>query len=125
MRIAANMSKSEIFTLAHQICSFKDAKKVGNSIFRFLINASYKNKFGKALKYIYRELKKLAVSYDFELQAYGKAVFQATYKQFNYLCSFDNVSIEVSASQFQKRIEMIDASEAIQRALSGQKIRIF
>ena len=125
MRIAANMSKSEIFSLAHKICMFKDAKKVGNTIFRFSINASYKNKFSKALKYIYRELKKLAVSYDFELQVYGKAVFQATYKQFSYLCSFDNVAMEVSSSQFQKRIEMTDASEVIQRALNGEQIRIF
>jgi hypothetical protein len=125
MEITANMSKSQIFSLAHQICTFKDAKKVGNSIFRFLTNTSYKNKFSKALKYIYKQLKKVAVSYDFELQAYGKAIFKATYKQFNYLCSFDNVTVEVSASQFQKRIEMLDASEAIQRALNGEKIRIF
>ena len=125
MGITANMSKSQIFSLAHQICAFRDAKKVGNNIFRFSLNSSYKNKFSKALKYIYKQLKKLAVSYDFELQAYGKAVFQATYKQFSYLCSFDNVTVEVSASQFQKRIEIIDASEAIQRALNGEQIRIY
>ena len=125
MGITANMSKSQIFSLAHQICAFRDAKKVGNTIFRFSLNSSYKNKFSKALKYIYKQLKKLAVSYDFELQAYGKAVFQATYKQFSYLCSFDNVTVEISASQFQKRIEMIDASETIQRALNGEQIRIY
>lgn len=130
MTISATMTKSEIFSLAHSICRFKDAKKVGNNIFRFLTKSDYRSKLSKALKYIYKQIKKAitelnAPKFDFELEAYGKSTFNATYKQFNYLCSFDNVSIEISCSQFQKRIEMTDASEAIQRALQGQTIRIF
>lgn len=130
MQISATITKSEIFTLAHSICRFKDQNKVGNNIFRFLTKRDYRSKFAKALKYIYQMIKKAieelnAPQIDFELCAYGKASINSTYKQYNYLCSFDNVSVEISSSQFQKRIEMTDASEAIQRAIAGQVVRIY
>ena len=48
------MTKSEFFTKAHQIASFKDAEKLGNKIFRFLANNSYRTRFTEALKYLWK-----------------------------------------------------------------------
>lgn len=53
-----------------------------------------------------------------------KAYKGATYKQLEYLRSFDNVEIHASASQIMKRIELSEMSEAINAAKSGRKVII-
>ena len=60
MTITATLNKSEIFTFAHQIVKFKDAGKLGNNIFRFTTCLKYASRLSTALKYIYRQMKKLA-----------------------------------------------------------------
>jgi len=122
MRITAEMTKSEIFKAAHKIAKRIDVPS--DLDFAMIYTKKYAKRLSKALKYIYAEIKK-AQSGVFELFAFGKATVNATYKQFNYLASFTNVSLEISASQFMKRIEMIDASEAIERAIAGQQVRIY
>jgi hypothetical protein len=43
----------------------------------------------------------------------------ATYKQYKYLMSFDNVEMTISTSQFVKYIDRDEASEAIEEAKTG------
>lgn len=61
----------------------------------------------------------------FELKClYKKALKPATYKQIQYLMSFDNVEIKTSKSQIMKRLNSFELSEAIEAAKNGQKVVI-
>jgi len=54
---------------------------------------------------------------------YSKAFDPCTYKQVEYLRSFDNVKIDVhSTSQILKRLEKYIASELIDLAKNGEEI---
>ena len=56
---------------------------------------------------------------------YSKASNPCTYKQIEYLRSFDNVKIDVrSTSQLLRRLEMHDASILIDLAKSNEEILI-
>lgn len=48
----------------------------------------------------------------------------ATYKQYEYLRKFDNVSIECNVSYFTSRLSVSDASDAIDEAKAGRKVVI-
>lgn len=48
----------------------------------------------------------------------------ASKKQWDFLMSFDNVSSEISVSQFMKYIKSDEASEAIELAKAGEKVII-
>jgi hypothetical protein len=54
----------------------------------------------------------------------SKAFKGATYKQIQYLKTFDNVEINASSSQIMKRIECSEMSEAIDAAKQGIKVII-
>ena len=54
----------------------------------------------------------------------SKAIAPATYKQLEYLRSFDNVEINATGSQIMKRISSSDMSEAIDAAKRGIKVVI-
>ena len=54
----------------------------------------------------------------------SKAFKGATYKQIQYLKTFDNVEINASSSQIMKRIECSEMSEAIEHAKAGDKVVI-
>jgi hypothetical protein len=54
----------------------------------------------------------------------SKAYRGATYKQIEYLKSFENVEVHASSSQIMKRIEMKEMSDAIEAAKAGQKVII-
>ena len=55
----------------------------------------------------------------------SKALNPCTFKQIEYLRSFDNVKFDVhSTSQLLKRLEMHDASELIDLAKSNEEILI-
>lgn len=58
----------------------------------------------------------------FYLVRENKCSNPATYKQYKYLMSFDNVTSEISTSQFIKYIDRTEASEAIELAEAGEKI---
>ena len=53
-----------------------------------------------------------------------KAIKGATYKQIDYLRTFDNVEINASSSQMMKRISISDMSDAIDAAKQGIKVVI-
>ena len=54
----------------------------------------------------------------------SKASKGATYKQIDYLRTFDNVEINASSSQIMKRISISDMSDAIDAAKQGIKVVI-
>jgi len=54
----------------------------------------------------------------------SKALRGATYKQLEYLRTFDNVEINATSSQIMKRISISDMSEAIDAAKAGIKVVI-
>ena len=61
----------------------------------------------------------------FELECGGKKAFKpATYKQIEYLKSFNNVTISTSSSQIMKRLNSFELSEAIDAAKEGKKVYI-
>ena len=57
-------------------------------------------------------------------QTSSKAIKGATYKQLEYLRSFDNVEINATGSQIMKRISVSDMSDAIDAAKRGIKVVI-
>ena len=46
----------------------------------------------------------------------------ATYKQYKYLTTFENVKMTINVSQFIKYVIMSEASEAIEAAIEGKQI---
>ena len=58
----------------------------------------------------------------FEIECGGKQSRPATYKQYEYLASFANVTIHCNVSAFTSRISVADASEAIDNAKAGIKV---
>ena len=54
----------------------------------------------------------------------SKAISGATYKQLEYLRSFDNVEINATGSQIMKRVSVSDMSAAIDAAKRGIKVVI-
>jgi hypothetical protein len=60
----------------------------------------------------------------FEIECGSKQKYPATYDQYQYLLSFDNVEMNCNVSSFTSRISRIDASVAIDEAKSGRKVII-
>ena len=103
------MTKTELFTKAHQIASYKDAEKVGNKIFRFLPNLKYATKFKTALKYLY----KIAKSGEYFTSMRGKAnADMPTMKQWDYL-QRNRVDCGDDYSEFCKKYTKKTASSLI------------
>ena len=63
-------------------------------------------------------------TFTLSTQTSSKAIKGATYKQLEYLRSFDNVEINATGSQIMKRISISDMSEAIDAAKRGIKVVI-
>lgn len=63
-------------------------------------------------------------TFTLSTQKCHKAIKGATYKQLEYLRSFDNVEINATGSQISKRISVSDMSEAIDAAKRGIKVVI-
>lgn len=60
----------------------------------------------------------------FEIKCGSKQNKPATYEQYKYLLSFENVQMNCNASSFTSRISSSIASEAIDEAKRGRKVII-
>ncbi|MBX0290943.1 hypothetical protein K3G63_10865 [Hymenobacter sp. HSC-4F20] len=107
------MNTSAIMTAAHAAARTMNAKWM-----------SYKEKFACQLKRAWAAAKAAAVEVVIEV-GYSAVAFAASYKQFDYLYSFDNVTslAGLNSTQFCKRVSSADASRAITAAKAGQSVR--
>lgn len=103
-------TRKEVMTKAHKIAK--------------TLEGDYLARLKEALKQAW-EWAKQTVKEVIEIITDGKASKSATYKQYKYLLSFDNVEIDFrSASQFFKYVNVWEASEAIDLAKQGLIVKI-
>lgn len=114
----SKLNRAEIFRAAH-----KTAKATRNQF------ASYAKALGAALRAEYKAAKSepepaTPAEDVIVFEVSGKASTPATYKQYNYLAGFENVELDINVSQFTKRFDRYEASEAIDLAKEGNRVRI-
>lgn len=103
-------TRKEIMTEAHRIAK--------------TLEGDYIARMKEALKQAWKWAKK-TVKEVIEIISNGKALKPATYKQYKYLLSFENVEMDFrSASQFFKYVNVWEASEAIHLAKQGLNVKI-
>ena len=107
------MNLSAIFTAAHATA-------------RTATTGTYRMRFAAGLKVAYAATKAPAAPVEVVFAVpYSKADMPCSYKQYDYLYSFDNVvsMAGLNGTQFQKRVPVYMASAAIAAAQAGQTVR--
>lgn len=104
------MTNSEIFKAAHKLAK--------------TFQGDYRACFALALRIVREEAFEVEEEVFEICRDLSKPTRSATYRQFKYLSSFDNVELNINSSQFIKFIYISDASDAIKAALEGTKVII-
>lgn len=108
------MNASQLFTAAHAAAKTMKAKWM-----------TYREKFAAQLKCAWAKAKAAAEEVVITVGYSAIGFGSASYKQFDYLYSFDNVTsmAGLNSTQFCKRVSAADASRAIDAAKAGKTVR--